>query len=138
MQSILWKALYKYTWLDLNLMSTSGKIGNYLECFPLVNNLPHCRTISSIVCKWLYNPSQIDGGHNCFSKIIADVFPPWNWVNTHLNALGQQTAQTSAIELITLADDQFIKDIWLAVPYGRNRGVLNLSPMDFPFWPSFC
>ncbi len=40
---------------------------------------------------------------------------PWHCVNTHLNASDQQTAKTSAfIEVLTLANDQLIKDIWLA------------------------
>ena len=44
-----------------------------------------------------------------FSKIIADVSPPWHRVNTHLDAAGQQTDKTSAfIELLTLTDDQLI------------------------------
>jgi len=32
------------------------------------------------------------GSNNCFSEIIADVFPPWHRVNTHLDAAEQQTA----------------------------------------------
>ena len=40
--------------------------------------------------------------NNCFSKIIADVFPPWHRVNTHLDAAEQQTDRTSAfIEELT-------------------------------------
>jgi len=55
------------------------------------------------------------GCNNCFSKIVADVFPPWHCVNTHLNAPDQQTDKTWAfIEELTPADDQFIKCIWLA------------------------
>ena len=47
------------------------------------------------------------GSNSCFSKIIADVFPPWHRVNTHLDAAEQQTDRTSAfIELLTLTDDQ--------------------------------
>ncbi|MEE6526683.1 hypothetical protein FKM82_027469 [Ascaphus truei] len=60
---------------------------------------------------------RLMGGNNCFAKIIADVFPPWHCVNTHLNAPDQQTAKTSTfIEEVTLADDQLIKDICLAAP----------------------
>ena len=33
--------------------------------------------------------------NNCFFKIMADVSPPWHCVNTQLNALKQQTDQTS-------------------------------------------
>ncbi len=43
----------------------------------------------------------------CYSKIIADVLPPWRYVNTHLKASDQQTDKTSAfLEVLTLADDQ--------------------------------
>ena len=35
------------------------------------------------------------GSNSCFSKIIADVFPPWHRVNTHLDAAEQQTDRTS-------------------------------------------
>ena len=42
------------------------------------------------------------GSNNCFSKIIADVFPPWHRVNTHLDAAEQQTDQTSTF----IDDDQ--------------------------------
>jgi len=34
------------------------------------------------------------GSNNCFSKIIADVFPPWHRVNTHLDAAEQQTDES--------------------------------------------
>ena len=44
-----------------------------------------------------------------FSKIIADVFPPWHCVNTHLNSPDQQTDKTSDfMEVLTLTDDQLI------------------------------
>ena len=61
------------------------------------------------------------GSNNCFSKIIADVFPPWHRVNTHLNAAEQQTDQTSAfIAVLTLTDDQLISALigstWLLLP----------------------
>ena len=56
------------------------------------------------------------GSNNCFSKIIADVFPPWRRVNTHLNAAEQQTDKTSAfIEVLTLTDDQSSVH-WSAAP----------------------
>ncbi|KAL0160075.1 hypothetical protein M9458_043800, partial [Cirrhinus mrigala] len=52
----------------------------------------------------------IDGSNNCFSKMIADVLPPWHCVNTHLKAPDQQTAKAYAfIEALRLADDQLIK-----------------------------
>ena len=45
------------------------------------------------------------GSNSCFSEVIADVFPPWHRVNTHL-----ETDRTSAfIELLTLTDDQLIR-----------------------------
>ena len=57
------------------------------------------------------------GSNSCFSEIIADVFPPWHRVSTHLNAAGQQTGKTFAFaEVLTPADDQLIKCIWLAAP----------------------
>ena len=50
------------------------------------------------------------GSNSCFSEIIADVFPPWHRVNTHLDAAEQQTGRTSAfIEEFTLTDDQLIR-----------------------------
>ena len=50
------------------------------------------------------------------AKTIADIFPPWHCINKELNAPDQQTAKTSAvIEVITLADDQLIMCIRLAV-----------------------
>ena len=50
------------------------------------------------------------GSNSCFSEIIADVFPPWHRVNTHLDAAEQQTDRNSAfIELLTLTDDQLIR-----------------------------
>ena len=34
------------------------------------------------------------GSNYCFFKIIADVFPPWHRVHTHLDAAEQQTDRT--------------------------------------------
>ena len=57
------------------------------------------------------------GSNNSFSTIIAEVFPPWHCVNTHLNAPDRQTAKTSSfIEMGTFASDQLLKGIWLAAP----------------------
>ncbi|MEE6522716.1 hypothetical protein FKM82_021325 [Ascaphus truei] len=88
-------------------MSTPGKIGNCLECFPLLNNLSHCRMMDfKLFGNGLITPPRLMGSNNCFSKIIADVFPPWHCVNTHLNAPDQQNVKTPAfIEMVTLADD---------------------------------
>lgn len=65
---------------------TPGKIDNCLECF--VNNLSQCRMMDFklliIIWKWPYNPSRLMMASNCFSKPIADVFPPWR-----LNALNK-------------------------------------------------
>ena len=48
------------------------------------------------------------GSNNCFSTIIANIFPSWHCVYIHLNAPDQQTAKTLAfIEMDTLADDHF-------------------------------
>ena len=53
--------------------------------------------------------------NNYFSNIIAGVFPPWHYANTHLNAPDQQTAKSSAfIEVHTFTDDQLIRCIWVA------------------------
>ena len=49
------------------------------------------------------------GSYYCFSKIIADVFPPWHCVNTHLNAADQQTNKTFA--LLEVLTDQLRKRI---------------------------
>lgn len=44
-------------------------------------------------------------------------FSHWRFVNKHLNASHQQTANTSAfIEALTLDDEQLIKRIWSAAP----------------------
>jgi len=60
----------------------------------------------------LITPPRLMGSNICVSKIIADVFPPWHCVNTHLNLPEQQTDKTFAfIEVLTLADDQLIKYI---------------------------
>lgn len=49
--------------------------------------------------KWTNNPSQIDGSSNCFSKTIANVFPPWHCVNVlHLKGPDQQTAEHQLLE----------------------------------------
>jgi len=55
---------------------------------------------------------RLIGSNSCFSKIIADVFHPWNSVSTHLNAPDEQTAKTFAfIEVLALVDDQLTKSI---------------------------
>jgi len=53
--------------------------------------------------------------NNCFPKSIADVFPLWYCVNTHLKVADLQTKKTF-IEALTPADIQLIKCIWLAAP----------------------
>lgn len=81
-------------------MATPEKIGNGLECFPLVNNLPHCGMMNF----------KLLGNGLINLPIIAGRLPLWHCVNTQLNAPDQQTAQTSAfIEMLTFADDQLIK-----------------------------
>ena len=62
------------------------------------------------------------GSNDCFSKIIADVFPPWHRVNTHLDAAEQQTDRTPVfIEELTLTDDQLISALisstWLLLSF---------------------
>lgn len=57
------------------------------------------------------------GSNNCFSAINAYIFLSLAFVNKHLNASHQQTANTSAfIEAFTLDDEQLIKHIWSAAP----------------------
>ena len=107
-------------------MSTPRKIGNYLDCFPLVNILPQWKNKDFKS----FGNSSITLPNNCVSTIIADIFPPWHCVNTHLNVPDQQTAKTLAsIEVITLAD-QFLKSTWLLlsllIPMEAVRVYLNV------------
>ena len=61
---------------------------------------------SKLLENGIVTPLRLIGSNNYFCKIIADVFPPWHCVNTHLNAPDQQTDKPSAfIEVLTLADD---------------------------------
>ena len=58
--------------------------------------------------------SKLMGNKNFyyFSVIIADVFPPWFCVYTHLKAPAQRTVRASAfLEVVTLAKGQLIKSI---------------------------
>ncbi len=87
-------------------MSTPGGIGVCFECLPLVNKLPHCRMMDFTL---FGNGNFTLPSNNCFSKIIADVLPPWHCVNTHLKA--PDSIKTSAFEVLTLADEQLIKGI---------------------------
>ncbi len=80
-------------------MSTPGRIGVCFEHLPLVNNLPHCRTMDF---KWF--------GNGCvtlprlIAATIADVLTPWCCVNTHLKAQNQQTTNISAfIEVLGIS-----------------------------------
>ena len=67
------------------------------------------------MCEKLKTLPRFTGSNNCFSMIIADMFPPWHCVNTHLNAPDQQPAKTLAfVEAVTLADAHLLKGIWLA------------------------
>ncbi len=48
---------------------------------------------------------------------------------------------TAFIEVLTLADDQLIKDLTATYPLNyivNSKGVLTLSHMAFPFWLYFC
>ena len=51
------------------------------------------------------------GSSDCFSKIIAYIFPPWHCVNAHLNAAYLQWENFCFIEVFTLDDDKLIKCI---------------------------
>jgi len=104
-------------WICWDAHSTGTSTGSCLECFPLVNNLPHSR----IMDFRLFGNSRITfvrlmGSNNC-SKIIADVFPPWHCVNTHPNAPDQQTNKSSAF---IYRDDH---TYW----WSANQGHLNNS-----------
>ena len=68
------------------------------------------------------------GSNSCFSEIIADVFPPWHRVNTHLDAAEQQTDRTSvSIELLTLTDDQLISVLRPYMLYTHFHCLANLK-----------
>jgi len=49
------------------------------------------------------------GSNSCFSKIIADVFPPWHRVNTHLDAAQQQTDKKRCSHLICVVQSEVIR-----------------------------
>jgi len=77
---------------------THGKTGNFLEFFPLVNNLFHSKTINSKhFGNGLRTLTRLMGSNNSFSKIIADAFPPWHCVKTHQEAPDQQTEKALAL-----------------------------------------
>jgi len=69
--------------------STHETIANCPECFALVNNRSYCRMMDSKYCEngLIRFPRLM--GSSCFSKIIADVFPPSHCVDTQLNAAEQ-------------------------------------------------
>jgi len=57
--------------------------------------------------------------------IIADVFPPWHCVNTHVNGSDQHTAKTSAfIKVLTLEDLAVSHPL---TTFGSSTGVLSFS-----------
>jgi len=61
-----------------------------VECFLPLNNLSHCMMMDTkLFGNGLITLLGLVGSNNCFSKIIVDVFPPWNCVDTHLNAPDQ-------------------------------------------------
>lgn len=50
------------------------------------------------------------GNNSCFSKVLADIFPSWYCVKTHLNTAVLQSPKTSAFpEVLTLADHQLMR-----------------------------
>lgn len=80
-----------------------GKIGSCFECFPVVNNLSHCRMLNSDCLERVFvTASRLMCGTSCFSKTFA-YFPP-SIVLTHLNAPDQQTSkrllQQSSVSLL--------------------------------------
>ena len=75
---------------------------------------------------------RLMGSNSCFSEIIADVFPPWHRVNTHLDAAEQQTDRTSAfIELLTLT--QLISALISSSRLLLTHLTLELKDVVFPF-----
>ncbi len=118
-----------WSWGECAETSTLGRIGVWFECLPLVNNLPHYGMMDF---KWFGNySSPIDGSNNGFSKIFADVLPPWHCVNTLL-----KTARTSAfIEVRTLVKG--LTAAYTIHSYVNSKGVLSSSPMAFLFWLYF-
>ena len=89
-------------------------LGTLVAVFPFVNNLSHCRIMGSkLFGNCLISLPRLTGSNNCF-------FDHFWWISsfcavlTFLNAPHQQTPYTF-IESFTLANDQFIKCILLAV-----------------------
>jgi len=56
---------------------------------------------------------KLMGSGCCFTQIIADVFTPRLLVNRHLNAALNCQSLYSFIQVLTPADDQLIRCIWL-------------------------
>jgi len=98
----------------ISIYLSIARSGNCLECFPLeIQMKTYCRIM---YFKWFENSlvtlARLMDSNNCLSKTTADVVPPWHCVNTHLDALDQQTAKNSTfIKLVTLTEDQIIKDV---------------------------
>lgn len=62
--------------------------------------------------KWPSIFTGLMSSTECFLRIIADTFPSWHCVYTHLNAAGRQTTKTSAfLEVIKVADEQLFLGI---------------------------
>lgn len=91
-------------------LTKSGNISIYFECFPLVNDLPHCTKMDFFGNGLI---AILMGSKNCFSMVIADFLPIWHCVHTSLYDSGEQTDQASAfIKPNTLANDQFIQELF--------------------------
>jgi len=68
------------------------------------------------------------GSNSCFSKIIADVFPPWHRVNTHLN-LFHMKKFTQSTRLYSARDPNWFI-FWLICGYDEN----NYPDFSADFW----
>ena len=102
--------------------------GNGLECFPLVSNLSHWKSLNSrlfengFIILYRLMCSSI-----CFHKTIAYVFPSWP---------DQQTAKTAARGLMTwmTVDEQHLAETYPLKSCGISQGVFLKWLLFFFTW----
>lgn len=125
----------KFLWA-LHVLSTPGKIGSCRKCFPCVNNLSNCRLIDLKVFRnSLLSLPRLMGRHRCFSKIMANIFPPLCCVNTHLNAWDQQTVRSSVYQ--TSFDYQLLAVTCPLDHHGSSQGIDHILYTASASWFSF-
>lgn len=73
---------------------------------------------------------RLMGRHRCFSKIMANIFPPLCCVNTHLNDWDQQTARSSVYQ--TSFDYQLLAVTCPLDPHGSSQGVGHFYTLLLP------